>query len=197
MIGPLRGAQDAVDAVRATIGPWLPSVLAEVRRAGGPDLARPYDISFPTTVEAAASLAQYPALALATSGLFDDPRRDSRGNWSASYEVTVRIVDRGADYDDTAARCRWWAVVVRTIVLQQIRRADVGVTSIDWTDEGYQVIDADSSRTLGGVDVVFVVGLGVVTNDRAGALTLPPDPNVPTDPRPLVATTAVQIERKV
>lgn len=190
MIGPLRGADDAVRAVATCLELWLPPVLTEIAALpDGPDLVIPIVVDLPATVEAAANLAQYPAVAVASSGLADDPERSGRGTWGASYAVTARFVVRGSGYNDTARQARWYAVAGRTAVLQQLRRGAIPIELVRWTDEDFTLVDPSDARTIGGVDLGFRVTLGDVADERAGPRTLPVDPTVPTPPRPTVSPT--------
>lgn len=184
MIGPLVGPLHIVDAFRSTLKLWAPSVLAELAIAGT-QLKPPALIDMPLTVDALSS-AQTPGIAVAVTGLLEEPERSARGTYNATWGVTVRVLARGDSFESTASAVYGYEVLVRTVVMQH---ASLGIGArTHWLGEEFAVIDPSSSRTLGGLDIAFGVELRDVLDGGAGP-AVPPDPGAPPIPYPPIATT--------
>lgn len=117
---------------------------------------------------AALSTARFPAIAVASSGLAEPPRRTRSTGYTATWRVTVGIYDRGTDHADTQARARKWASYVRTVLLANPSLGGVA-SSMTWTGEELAVIpQRDSARTIGAAAVAFNISADNVADPGAG-----------------------------
>ena len=108
------------------------------------------------TLEALSS-ANFPAGAITSPGLTGPPAvpSASRGNRvDATWQIEVGIFDRGTDWNDTAARTRTWAALIRLTLLAHPFGG--AVTNCKWIGESYrQIGQRNSARTIGGCSVLF------------------------------------------
>ena len=152
--GRIVTADDGCQRVEAVLREHLPA-LAELA-----DL-RPVVEWQQVPTEEALTAANVPAVAITSPGLTEPPTRDIRGV-NATWRIGVGIIDRGADYQDTARRTRTWAALVRTVLLQHL--AGDLVREVAWVGEEYALRpESTSARTLGAAAVALDVSVRTVT----------------------------------
>lgn len=122
--------------------------------------------------------AQMPAVALVVDGLTGPPTYDRRTGYTASWDVTVAVYLRGADWDQTRSRLERYVASIRGCLLT----APQGQSRAwRWADEHYdQTADAANARTLGA-------GYLTLTVEVVGASV----PGLPADPAVMFTTSTV------
>ncbi len=109
------------------------------------------------TIEAL-STAQFPAVAITSSGLVSSPTYAvSEAAHRATWRVVVGIYDRGNDHADTQARIRNWCAAVRASLLRH--RSLGGVAEgLSWVGEEFALLpNRNQARTIGAGAVAFDV----------------------------------------
>lgn len=183
-------------AVEATLRSQLPPTIerrglhqppAPERRFRAPKVWN----QVPTLEALRASLPAYPEVTggITSPGLAKPPVRTKFSVYDAVWRISVGIYGRGRDYNDTSARNRKWASLIRTVL---INNADlgVGVTSLAWVGEEYrQIPDKQESATIAGCAVAFDIQFDDVVD-----LTLTDPPVVTTPTVSLTSTVTVAIQ---
>lgn len=193
-IGVLRGAQDACDAVEATLLRWLPSYVEALRRANGLALGT-LRIADHMPDDGTASGYGTPAMLISSTGLAAQPVKMA-GNQRGTYAVHASFVARGGSWRETQRAVRGWCLLAHAIV-DQHPSLDGQVSSARTAGEDHARGPAEAARTLGIGLMTFLVTIdGLVDTERHGEL---PDPDAhgapnlpPTDP-PTVVEGGVRI----
>lgn len=149
-------ADDLCRAAQQVLTQQLPGLLTELGLTGD-DVPRADRYEEPKTWAQVPTLealqaASTPAAAITSTGTVGEPRRSSLG-YDATWRIRVGIFDRGHDYDNTAARARTWAALVRAVLVLNPTLGGVA-TSTRWVGETYrQFPQVGAARTLGGCAV--------------------------------------------
>lgn len=164
-------------ATETTLKDLIPQVLqipAMVALIGDP--REPYVVKTwqQLPVVEAIATADLPGVAITSAGLVDPPSY-SRANqsWDTNWRIAVGIYDRGRDHEDTQARVRNWAALIRTSM--QLKPTLGGVAQgLTWFGEQYALLpNRNQARTAAAGVIAFDVKASV------RKLTLGPgDPSV-------------------
>jgi hypothetical protein len=203
-LGPLVGADDVRDSLKATIDEWSPfylavisSRLAEAQRIGGPSQAPNPLQSFGTWVnepEARSWGTGMPACYLVTCpGTIGEPRIEgSRKVW-ATWRAQVIVNVFGTDWQLTADLTSWYEKAVRASVLQHGSLGGIS-DKTRWVGNTYAGKEHEGNRVFGQL----VMGFDVLTPDvidlSRGPATVP-DPPIPPPDDPTVETVDVAVDR--
>lgn len=133
----------------------IPEVVALIGEPRDPYVVKTWQ-QLPV-VEAIAT-AQLPGIAITSAGLVDEPSY-SRANqaWDTTWRIGVGIYDRGRDHEETQARVRNWAALIRTSL--QLAPTLGGVAQgLTWSGEQYQLLpNRNQARTAAAGAVAFDV----------------------------------------
>lgn len=152
-------------AAESTLKDLLPQVLQIpamadlIREPSAPYVVKTWQ-QLPV-VEAIAT-ADLPGVAITSAGLVEEPTY-SRANqaWDTTWRIAVGIYDRGVDHEDTQARVRNWAALIRTSL--QLAPTLGGVAQgLTWSGEQYALLpNRNQARTAAAGAVAFDVKASV------------------------------------
>ncbi|MSZ75522.1 MAG: hypothetical protein F2667_00275 [Actinobacteria bacterium] len=158
-------AETLCQAVEATLRADLPGVVAAfgwTERLGAIE-----DWHQVPRLEAI-STANLPAGAITSPGLVRPPTYSRSSGWSATWRVVAGVYVRGEDHHDTAARCRDWAGVIRTVFLANRSLGGVADGGLVWAGEEYDEQPQKSvARTLAACAVAIDVSATNVIDTAA------------------------------
>lgn len=179
---PILSVDELCKAAETTLKAALPAYLAlpDVQAWLGDSASRYGEIKtwqqLPT-IEAL-SAATFPAIAITSPGLTEPPRRvRSRNVYECTWRIGIGIYDRGRDHEDTQAKARKWAAIVRSVMLRNQTLGGVA-ERIDWAGEEYRPLRGRNegrgqARTIGGSAVALDVQADVPIHGIIPAGLLP------------------------
>lgn len=191
-LGPLVGADDVRDALKATIDLWSAYYLNVVsqrlfvaNRIGGTNQPPNPLPNFGTWVNEPSfrSIGSgQPAACLVTCpGTVGTPDAQGTGKVRASWRGIAVVQVFGTDWQEAADLTNWYEKCIRWCVLQH-RSLGGFAAATKWTGSAYSAIEHSSTRTEGRVQVGFDVDVpNVIDMTRGPATPTPPGPP-PADP---------------
>lgn len=171
-------ADEVEDAIIATLQQWMPTyVMAMEERKGKPagTIHRPKGwqvIVDPDTWTG----EQLPSIAVVSAGTNDQPGKGSRGTFDATFLTGVVWWIGGNNHDNVRRLNRWYAAIVREVLVQQPVVVGGVRCHLEWMGEEYDVVASDQARTLQAGRNVFTVTVDHVVESDAGPLTPVEDP---------------------
>lgn len=213
-LGPLLGADDVRDAVKATIDTWSPyylSILSQrlatagkigptspLNGQGQPILPTPL-ASFGTWENEPnfRSIGTgMPAMYLVTSpGTVKEPHRRGDGSYDAVYAAVVTVHVFGLDWQSAADLTSWYEKIVRVSVMQHrsLGGALGSNTTTKWLGSAYEREEHSSTRTRGRALLRFDVTVEGILDDTRGPVTVPAGPWTPPAVDPTVQSTTAEV----
>jgi hypothetical protein len=187
-LGHLSGGGALVGGALRTLQRYVPAVLASLAAAGGPQLTAPM-LYQPAQLNAVDEIADQSPTVCAWAGPAETIGR-TVGSYSADYPLEVYVMDRRADWSQTAAAVYAWQQVIRATLLAQ---PDLDGECDDLVFSGEQA-GVTAGRARVAAVVRFTARVGHVSDSRPDPSFLPDvtaagDPVDPTAtwPAPLTA----------
>ncbi len=174
-------ADEIEDSIVATLREWMPSyVMAmEVRKGvtkGAIAAPRQWQV---TVDENRWTADQLPAINVVSAGTNDRPAKARNGTYDASFLTAVVWFIGGQDRDTVRRTNRWYAAIIREVLIQHAPKVAGVSVDVDWLGEEYDTVSSDASRTLAGGRNVFAVTVVHVVERDAGPLEPVADPYAP------------------
>lgn len=176
--GELVTADEVEDALIETLQEWMPTYLMAMEERKGKDAG---SLLAPRSWQVVVDdekwdAQQMPALNVVSAGTNDTPARGSRGTYDATFLTGVVWYLGGADRDLLRRANRWYAAVVREILIQHPPL--VGGVSVEvlWMGEEYDTVASDMARTLVAGRTVFAITVDHVVESDAGPIEPVEDP---------------------
>lgn len=188
-LGPLLGADDVRDAVKATIDEWseyylsvISQRLAAADRIGGQSQNPNPLPNFGTWVNDPTQrnfgTGQPAAFLVTVAATVGAPDVQGDGMVRAVWRANVSIQAFGTDWQEAADLTSWYEKCVRWCI-QQHRSLGGFSTGSKWIGTSYSSKDHTSTRTLGIAAIGFDIGVANVINVRRGPATVPTQPGPP------------------
>jgi hypothetical protein len=178
------------DAVMTCLKRWTSTELAEIERQlslpqGYYTRPRSWEVrnEFDAWPE-----DQMPRVIVISTGLAEDPIKESRGLYRVKYAVGVAVIASSLSLIDTRRYTYRLTAAVRTVLLhrQSLDKAlDGTVRGIDWIDGRNNDLPPEDGRFIAASRQLFSVEVGNVVTQNAGPPEPIPEPTIPVpDPTP-------------
>jgi hypothetical protein len=196
---------------------WAPTYIAEIQHQinwDGSQIPAPRNYSTRTRVQRFAE-DQLPTFIAVSPGLAGVPVKEGDGSYRAWWSMGCAVICSAKDEPATKALARFYAAMVRAILLQHSSLDSQRIGGIEWRDESYDDIndDADVSRVIAaGTNYFRIEVTDIVTWGAGPKLIVPPTsagdpwpgearwPNPPISPDPqgelVESASAITINRE-
>lgn len=181
VFGTTVSTDEVEDAVLAQLQEWFPTYLAWTEQRKGLD---PHALPVPRSWNVMPDVEkwpeyQLPAIIVVSPGTTQDPVRRSRGIYRATYGISVAWYISASDQDSTRLLNRYYAGLIRTLLLQQKPVVNDELCTTVWTDEDLDALPTLDSRTIATGRNVFDLTVDHVVESEAGPRTPADDPYDP------------------
>lgn len=185
-------------AVGDTLKLWFPTYLREVERQHDRDqLALPAPRSYQLVSESDDPTRwledQLPSIIVMCPGFAEQPRHAGSGAYDARYSVSVAAIVSANTQGATRQLARLYGAAIAAILVQKPSLGGVA-NGLQWADESYDDIPADSARSLACVIEGFIVDMPAVLDSQAGPLVPDEEANEEGPEWPQVQTTDVELQ---
>ena len=200
IFGQIISANELETAVIDTLNSWFKTYARELEiQLDLPQDALPMPRSFITVDKIdRGNKDQLPSIVVVSPGLAGKaPKQEGDGTFTANFSVGVGIFVSGRDDVSTKNLVRWYASIVRAIMLQKQSLGGFTSGGVTWLDESYddnfQVTD---NLTVGAGELVFDISVvGVVNRVGGPPYPIPPDPDTqPGSQWPTANTVEAEVE---
>jgi hypothetical protein len=179
VFGPLKGAIDVREAVKATIEEWIETYLARVEKHYG---LKPRTIQTPRSYVFAddGSLnkrpeKQLPCVLITCTGTKGDARREGDGTYRAPWSVGVGVLVSSKDQLSSSNLAQWYSTAIMALM---VHNGTLGgfAEATTWRGQRNDDLKPEQNRTLAAGTNVFEVLVPEVVRKGAGLKAPPEDP---------------------
>lgn len=174
-IGVIRLGVDVELAAKATIDLWLPTYLAEIERQRDitPETLETFR-EYPAINDIEKMLEdQLPCCSLFCEGLNSAPVKRGDGAYEGTFNLKAGIIVSSITVEDTRNLMSIYTAAVRAILIQQRSLGGFAIAS-EFTNEAYDELPVEDTRTLGVGMLEFSITVGDVSNWKEGPRGTPP-----------------------
>ena len=194
IFGPLKGAIDVREAVKATIQKWIPTYLAAVERHYG---LKPRTIQTPRSYVFSDDgkldkrpEKQVPCVVILVPATSGKPAREGDGNYRARWPVTVSVIVASKNQGATSDLAQWYSTAILGLM---VHNGTLGGFAMEttWFGQRNDDLRPEQNRTLAAGTNVFEVLVPEVVRKGAGLKEPPADPYEEVSP---IEITEVEID---
>jgi len=169
LFGTIKHAGQIEDMAEDFLKLWTPTYLAEMERQLGLDSKSLPHIRAWTRINEFEKWPedQLPTVLLICPGLAEPPIKDGSGAYRAKWALGVAVVVSASTERATRNIAGIYSAAIRATLLQH-RSLGGQALGVDWTDERYDDLPSEDSRSLAAARQVFVVEVADVTNAKLG-----------------------------
>jgi hypothetical protein len=181
--GGITPADQIEDAVRGLVVEWAPTYIHELERRSGRPVGSLAKLHAYPTANALFKPSGYkgPGFVVISTGLASEPEKYGKSGppgtfaYRAWWAFNVAVIVSAKDHASTNTNLKAYAAAVRALIVQHPSLGGIAEDTL-WTDESYDDIDVERTRTFAVAELVFRTLIADAQTITGGPVDGGPDP---------------------